>query len=77
MFKTLHDELQGSAISIFDDIIKRLNIIKHIPEHSDILEKIKIIKTKITDYIIKKEDVMIYWVTIRILDDLSLSIYNE
>jgi hypothetical protein len=78
VFKTLQEELRGSALSVFDDFNKRLQIINTNFYYSTLSSKVIIMKHKITqDKIDKPEEASLLWMTLKLLDAMSLDIYNE
>jgi hypothetical protein len=77
IFKTVKDELQGSAMSVFDDMMKRLLIAQHTPVFTMLINKVQTLKMKITNTYIEKGDVLMNWTAVRLLDDITLNIYNE
>ncbi len=78
IFKTLQDELRGSALSVFDDMNKRMQVVSHEPIYNPILTRIVSLKQKITqDTIHSLEEATLLWMTLKLLDSISLDIYNE
>jgi hypothetical protein len=81
VIKTLQDELKGSAMSVIDDIMRRLSPIHNHHMYEKIINKVHSVKNKVINFNVSdseiKNDLMVLWVRIRLIDDMSLEIYNE
>ena len=78
IFKTLQEELRGSALSIFDDMNKRLQVVSLYPYYHNISSRVVTLKHKITqDTIESIEEAFLIWMTLKLLDSITLDIYNE
>ena len=64
-------------MTIFDDMNKRLHVIRYNTKFTNLSSKILIIKQNITHDEILESEVIMNWITIKVLDDISLDIYNE
>lgn len=74
---SLKEKLKDSSLSVFDSIRKRFAVLKDELKIIFLLNKLQILRDRITNFNESKDDAVELWLCLRLLDDISLDVYNE